>query len=90
MKEISELEDKILSLVDTYNKLSLESDNDRRLALLVANSNKSDFYPSFDGDSYDEVEEALSHQEFVEKNGKPTPNIIRATEVKAWFASSIC
>ncbi len=90
MKELSDLREQIEKMVSSYNELSNESDNNTRLALLVATSYKDDIFPYEDSPSEEDSVESLTHNEYVDKNGRPSMHIFRTTAAKAWFPSSIC
>ena len=93
MQELSDMRDQIEKMIDDYNDLSNQSDNNTRLALMVATNYKSDYYPDSE-DSKDSLEEdpldAVTHNEYVDKNGRPNMNIVRTNSARAWFPSSIC
>ena len=92
MKELSDLQEQIEKMINNYNELSNESDNDTRLALIVATNHKYDYFPDREDSSFDSEQpmDAVTHNEYVDKNGRPNMSIVRTHSARAWFPSSIC
>lgn len=89
LQELSELEEEIKSKIDRYNRLSNQSDNSTRLALMIAVSEKSDYESYDDNDEENLNEDILTHEQYVMEVGRPYPTIYRGG-ANGWFPSSIC
>ncbi len=85
LKRLSELESKIKSDIESYNRLSSQLDTNKRLALLSS---------SVDEDSKSELEEELeekmTHDEYVQRNDYPPSPWIKTFGADCWFPSDIC
>lgn len=88
MKDLSDLQDQILSLIDKYNLLSLEIDNSSRFALLVGESGKDEYFlsgsPNCNQDSI-----ILTHEQFAKDECRPSLSII-SKSADVWFPSQFC